>query len=272
MNAITPFLFDDNQILRTIDRDGDPWFVAVDVCRCLGIKQTTYAVENLDEDEKGVGSTHTLGDQQDTTIVSESGLYTIILRSRKATTPGTVQHRFRKWVTGEVLPTIRKTGSYGQQKQSADLAAHRHAEHMFDRIRRETEPAIRQSLHAMLDQTLSAIGIPTPPLSAIGADAVPPALIAAPFWRALDALDAKGIAYDHARAPERIAISLRHLESLFAHHGGGVAMTGSLRRALKQSTAPRFIAIKAVNSILTGRTVKCWVWERPHGTTCREHQ
>lgn len=77
----------------------------------------------LDDDEKGVHSMHTPGGQQDFTIISESGLYTLILRCRDAVTPGTIPYRFRKWVTSEVLPQIRKTGRYVREELSqADKA------------------------------------------------------------------------------------------------------------------------------------------------------
>jgi len=66
----------------------------------------------LDSEEKGVHSTHTPGGQQELTVIFESGLYTLILRCRCAVTPGTIPFRFRKWVTSEVLPSIRKAGSY----------------------------------------------------------------------------------------------------------------------------------------------------------------
>lgn len=110
--AIQPFIFDGAQIVRTLIRDGDPWFVAVDVCDALGIANSRDAVLKLDEDEKGVGLADTLGGPQEVAIINESGLYTIILRSREAVIPGTLQHRFRKWVTSEVLPSIRRTGGY----------------------------------------------------------------------------------------------------------------------------------------------------------------
>lgn len=111
MAQVTPFIFED-QPVRTIQRDGEPWFIAVDVCAAINVRNTAQAVEILDTDEKGICSTDTPGGPQDVIIVSESGLYTLILRSRKATTPGTVQHRFRRWITSEVLPAIRKTGGY----------------------------------------------------------------------------------------------------------------------------------------------------------------
>ena len=97
-------------MVRVQDRDGSPWFVAADVCRILGVTNPTMAVQPLDEDERSTLSSTEGG--PDRIIVSEGGLYTIILRSRDATKPGTVAHRFRKWVTGEVLPTLRRTGRY----------------------------------------------------------------------------------------------------------------------------------------------------------------
>lgn len=105
------FAFED-ELCRVVIREGEPWFVAKDVCRVLGIEQASRAVEPLDEDEKGVSSIHTLGGEQTMLVVSESGLYTLVVRSRAATTPGSLQHRFRRWVFGEVLPEIRRTGKY----------------------------------------------------------------------------------------------------------------------------------------------------------------
>jgi len=113
MNAggLINFAFED-QLCRVVMREGEPWFVAKDVCRVLGIVNHRDAVSALDDDEKGVGSTDTLGGEQDMLVVSESGLYTLVVRSRAATTQGTLQHRFRKWVFGVVIPEIRRTGKY----------------------------------------------------------------------------------------------------------------------------------------------------------------
>ncbi|MGN7867801.1 BRO-N domain-containing protein [Paracoccus sp. 22332] len=116
INAVQPFLFEEEHLVRVVDQDDNPWFIAKDICAILGVGNVSKSLEKLDEDEKGVTSSYTLGGNQEVLIVSEGGLYTLILRSRGATTPGTVQHRFRKWVTGEVLPAIRKTGSYGVAK------------------------------------------------------------------------------------------------------------------------------------------------------------
>lgn len=124
MNSIThlhvvpalSFSLDGHQ-LRVVIVNGDPWFVAVDVCEMLGLKNSRMALQSLDEDEKGVSSTYTLGGIQGVQIISESGFYTLILRCRDAIKPGSMPHRVRRWVTGEVIPSIRKTGSYSVQKQ-----------------------------------------------------------------------------------------------------------------------------------------------------------
>ncbi len=105
---VIPFQFEAREI-RTLLIDDQPWFVAADVCKALGIVNTSQALQALDDDER---SMFKIGRQGNANIVNESGLFTLILRSREATTPGTPQHRFRKWVTAEVLPAIRKQGSY----------------------------------------------------------------------------------------------------------------------------------------------------------------
>lgn len=122
-SGVTPFLFEGEHMLRAVWISDDPWFVAADACAVLGVKNPTQAVQALDDDERAMLN---IGRQGEANVVSEGGLYTLILRSRLATTPGTVQHRFRKWVTGEVIPAIRKTGGYGpQQAGPASESEHR---------------------------------------------------------------------------------------------------------------------------------------------------
>ena len=99
--------------VRVIMRCADPWFVAKDACDCLGVSNSRDAVARLDDDEKDVGKADTLGGSQDMVLISESGLYTLIMRSNKPEAKV-----FRKWVTSEVLPSIRKTGSYGMSQIS----------------------------------------------------------------------------------------------------------------------------------------------------------
>lgn len=97
--------------IRVIVIDGEPWFIAADVCLALGLDAT--AIRKLDDDEKGLHLMQTLGGRQKVAIVSESGMYTLVLRCRDAVRLGSTPHRFRKWVTAKVLPSIRKTGGYG---------------------------------------------------------------------------------------------------------------------------------------------------------------
>ena len=105
MNEIVK-LYKDHPV-RIVDRDGEPWFVAKDVCEALGIAKVDSAIRSLDEDEKDAHSMSTLGGKQEMTVVSEAGLYSLIMRSRKPEAK-----TFKRWVTHEVLPSIRKTGAY----------------------------------------------------------------------------------------------------------------------------------------------------------------
>lgn len=90
--------------IRTLNLDGEPWFVAVDVCSVLDLSNPTIAVSRLDEDER---AKFNLGRQGDATIVNEPGLYTLILGSRKPEAKA-----FKRWITHEVIPSIRKHGAY----------------------------------------------------------------------------------------------------------------------------------------------------------------
>lgn len=93
--------------VRVVMQGDDPWFVAKDVCDCLDLSNNRGAIASLDDDEKGVSITDTLGGQQEMSIISEADLYSLILRSRKPEAKA-----FKRWVTHEVLPSIRKTGGY----------------------------------------------------------------------------------------------------------------------------------------------------------------
>ncbi|WP_052930565.1 BRO-N domain-containing protein [Escherichia coli] len=118
------FSFESQADIRAIIIDGEPWFIALDVCNALGISNNRDALLKLDDDEKNtVALTDGKRGNPNTLIISESGLYTLILRCRDAVTPGTIPYRFRKWVTGDVLPQIRRTGRYVREELSpADKA------------------------------------------------------------------------------------------------------------------------------------------------------
>ena len=104
-NMITVFENKEFGAVRTATINGEPWFVANDVCAILEIDRTQ--TRRLDDDEKGVCLIHTLGGDQKMSIVNEFGLYSLILRSRKPEAKA-----FRRWITHEVIPAIRKYGMY----------------------------------------------------------------------------------------------------------------------------------------------------------------
>lgn len=102
--------------VRIVKIGGEPWFVAADVCKVLEIGNPSKAVAALDSDENTLTSIqgiHAGPGNPVVNVVAESGFYKLIARSRKATTPGTFAHRFSNWVFRQVIPSIRKTGSYG---------------------------------------------------------------------------------------------------------------------------------------------------------------
>ncbi|NKS67303.1 BRO family protein [Prescottella equi] len=111
MSEMVPFAYGDAQV-RVVTIDGEPWFVLSDLCKVLDIANPSNVAARLDE---GVRQTHTLRHAEgmrgnpNVTIVSEPGMYEVVIRSDKPEAA-----RFRRWITAEVLPAIRKTGSYGQ--------------------------------------------------------------------------------------------------------------------------------------------------------------
>jgi prophage antirepressor-like protein len=116
MNSLVPFNFGD-QPIRLEDREGEPWFVLSDVCRVLDIANVGNAAARLDDDERDdIALADAIGRTQNVVAVNESGLYRLILRSRKESAK-----RFSKWLTSEVLPSIRRTGGYGGAAAALDL-------------------------------------------------------------------------------------------------------------------------------------------------------
>lgn len=106
------------QALRAVMIDGEPWFVASDVADALSYRNAPDMTRNLDDDEKGTQIVRTPGGEQEMTVINESGLYACILKSRKPEAK-----KFKKWVTSEVLPAIRKTGRYEAKPQPAPAAS-----------------------------------------------------------------------------------------------------------------------------------------------------
>lgn len=110
MNELQTFTYNNVQFRTITKSNGEKWFVLKDVCDILGLGSPHKVAERLDEDEKGRNLIPTLGGEQEMSTISESGLYNVILRSDKPEAKP-----FRKWVTAEVLPAIRKTGAYNSK-------------------------------------------------------------------------------------------------------------------------------------------------------------
>lgn len=126
MNNIQVFSNDSFGEIRTVQQGEDILFVAADVCRALEIKNARDAINRLDDDEKGVVLTDTLGGKQKVNAVNEYGLYNLVLSSRKPEAKA-----FKRWITHEVLPSIRKTGSYLKPTKQPTAIQQQRAEAML---------------------------------------------------------------------------------------------------------------------------------------------
>lgn len=159
----------DGHNVRVVGTPENPLFVAADVCGALDIKNNRDAVEALDDDEKGIALTDTPSGKQQMVVITESGLYHLIFKSRKESAI-----RFRRWVTQEVLPEIRKNGSYLVTAQTESLSARADVVsvkilHLVDQLIRRGVPAqsasglasnvfrdsVRQPVPALPTQSLS---------------------------------------------------------------------------------------------------------------------
>jgi prophage antirepressor-like protein len=147
-NQIIPFGYGDN-LVRVVkdEKNGEPLWVAKDICECLDLKDVNRSLSKLDDDEKGTQILSTLGGNQKMSVINESGLYNLIFRSNKPEAK-----KFKKWVTSEVLPTIRKTGSYGVKNQGV-------SEHILNQMI-EANKEIHLTIMGMIknqEHTLKAI-------------------------------------------------------------------------------------------------------------------
>ena len=150
---IKAFDFDGN-LFRVTNVQGADGFIGQDVCRALGITNTSKALAAIPDDEKGITKSYTLGGgPQDLLYVTEAGLYRLIFRSNKP-----AAERVRKWVFGEVLPSIRKTGGYGERQQLWDA---------LGRVKSARAELI----------ILAALGLTTPALAAAPQSLMPVTLI-----------------------------------------------------------------------------------------------
>ncbi|WP_028628034.1 BRO-N domain-containing protein [Metapseudomonas resinovorans] len=259
-----PVLFEFETLpVRVLTReDGELWFVASDLATALEYRDAGNMARNLEDDEKGTHIVSTLGGDQDVLIVNEAGLYSAILRSRKPSA-----QRFKRWVTHEVLPTIRKTGSYqtgNRTAAAARISNHRLRLSLGKELYRTRDPELRKLIHQQLADVSDALGLPTPDIDRLG-HATPEAPdVLKVFWEALDFLDGKGVKYNHAKSPNLLAVNLPELARLLIEHGQPLTFDTALRQALWQSHNPRCLhKSHVVDSRISGKSVKCWVFEWP---------
>lgn len=149
-NNIIPFDFNGHEI-RTLGTWESPLFVAADVCEVLELTNVSKACEALDDDEKGITTSDTLGGEQEMLCLTESGLYSLVIRSRKKQAK-----TFKKWITSEVIPSIRKTGSYAieQQQLSPAEALLKSVQLLVDIERRQLEAEAREKLREERIETI----------------------------------------------------------------------------------------------------------------------
>lgn len=135
--------------IRGLKIEGEPWFVGKDVAAALGYSDTAQAIrKHIDDEDKGVVESTTPGGKQNITIINESGLYSLMLKSKL---PGA--KKFKRWVTSEVLPSIRKTGAYSMQGAGRAAPAE---DAMFERLWAELER--KQKLNGYVDRFCSYFG------------------------------------------------------------------------------------------------------------------
>lgn len=139
--------------VRVVMHNGEPWFVAKDVCDCLELTNTAQTISYLDDDEKGVTTNYTPGGKQEMSMISEAGLYSLILRSRKPEAKA-----FKRWVTHDILPSIRKTGSYSMTPKSYAEALRALAAEVELREAVEAQKALAESQRDEAIRTKAEIG------------------------------------------------------------------------------------------------------------------
>lgn len=115
MSELVPYLFEGEHSVRTIVKENSIWFVALDICEVLGLKNTSKSLDRLEEAEKAEVTISYGSQKRNVLIINESGLYSLTFTSRKPEAK-----RFKSWVTSEVLPQIRKTGQYAIQETSSE--------------------------------------------------------------------------------------------------------------------------------------------------------
>lgn len=266
---IIPFDFENNAVRLVIQND-EPWFVATDVCTILELANPRQVVSRLDEDERDdVHIVDAIGRKQEMNVVSESGLYALIFTSRKPQAK-----RFRKWVTDEVLPSIRKTGGYLTPKASEKMqlsyrlmGLQQHSWKLIKAIKAETNKETRHFLYGQLQAITAEMNMLPPPLEEMGSVApdVPP--VVTQFWAVYDALAAVGVEVNHTSRPDTIAVNLIEIEQAARQYKMKCPDLNKLKKSLRLSRSPLFVDRKNVTSCTNHKykkSVRCWIFEQIH--------
>ena len=173
--------------------------------------------------------------------------------------------------TFDAVMTGKPVGRTGAEVMAGDVplsalvVAQQQSWRLMDRIKAEQSGPVRAHLYAQLAAVLRVLGKTPPPLTALGYEApsVPPAVTE--FWQAVEAMTAAGVPINHSRAPGLYALRLGDVYETAKAMGLKVALPPVLRRVMRLSRSPRFVASKVVNSAVELRSVQCWVFERVEG-------
>lgn len=292
MPDLTSFVFEGTPVRVEPDADGQLWFVAKDVCRVLEIENDRDAVARLDDDERVPLTVDTLGGPQHVNAISESGLYTLIFRSNKQQAKP-----FRRWVTHEVLPSIRKTGSYqmSPQPHSAverlerlvalwsgqigtpqdDLMEHVLAMFGTPSLEATTSQMLEQAtayvtaLNAKLLEKANRVR-PTTAFAerAFSSSGATQSRLVDAFWQTFGKLnntppEGKPEGWlNHSAVPGVIAVSLQEFLAVTHDKGTEIFYPTALRNDLRHSVSPRFLASnRCVYSCHEKKNIKCWVFQ-----------
>lgn len=257
MSALIPFPFEGGEI-RVVTLDGEPWFVGKDVASTLGYANPADAIK---QHCKGVAKRYplsTAGGTQEVRLLSEPDVLRLVVASKLP-----AAERFERWVFEVLLPTVRRTGQYGVQRDF--LAELEIFQGLVAAIRAEPDNDVRAALYAQLEAHCRATGVPVPPWEGLRARRLAPppydpAADVEAFWKTVEALEGLGMPLNHSRDPRLFAVNLPQLQALAKVTGQGVPSMPALRVALR--LVPGFRERATVCSALHGRAVKCWVFAR----------
>ncbi|WWY11339.1 BRO family protein [Shewanella baltica] len=255
------FAFEQNDLLASVrvivDDTNEIWFVGNDICHALELTNPTRTLGRLDSDERGVRNAYTPGGIQEMNCINESGVYSLILTSRKPSAK-----KFKKWLTSEVLPSIRKTGGYQRDGLPLNkrVELQRYSHKLLSDISKTPDPYIRNMLYQDLQAVRGWLGTDTPPLdslilSGVADDSLE---IVEAFFNAIGYLEQHGELVNQHAPKTQLAVHIDSFLALCEQHNIPMVKGRTLTRALRQS--PRLIAASHnVNSTqLSGKVLKCW--------------